>query len=66
MVETLEPLVSKEEISTFHNEGAVRIRGALSQEWLDILAEGFDQAVESPEIAIKTCAGCRTEQNGTE
>ena len=48
MVETLERLVSKEEISTFHNEGAVRICGALSQEWLDILAEGFDQAVASP------------------
>ena len=48
MVETLKRLVSKEEISTFHNEGAVRIRGVLSQEWLDILAEGFDQAVASP------------------
>ena len=48
MAETLERLVSNKDISAFHDDGAVRLRGILSQDWLDLLAVGFDQAVASP------------------
>jgi len=48
VAETLERVVSEDDIRTFHEEGAVCLRGILSREWLDILAEGFEQAVASP------------------
>ena len=37
-------LVSEEDIRIFHEDGAVCLRAFLSQEWLDTVAEGFDQA----------------------
>ena len=48
MDETLERVISEDDIRTFHEEGAVCLRGVLSREWLDTLAEGFEQAVASP------------------
>jgi ectoine hydroxylase-related dioxygenase (phytanoyl-CoA dioxygenase family) len=48
MAETQERLVSDEDVKAFHEDGAIRLRGILSQDWLDVLAEGFDQAVASP------------------
>jgi ectoine hydroxylase-related dioxygenase (phytanoyl-CoA dioxygenase family) len=41
-------LVSEEDIRTYHEDGAVCLRGVLSQKWLDTLADGFDQAVAAP------------------
>ena len=48
MTETLERLVSEKDIETFHADGAVRLRGVLSQDWLDVLTDGFEQAVAAP------------------
>ena len=48
MSETLERLVGDEDIEAFHKDGAIRLRGILSEDWLDLLAKGFEQAVASP------------------
>ncbi len=48
MARIFDRMVSKDDIRTFHEDGAVCLRGLLSQEWLDLLAEGFEQAVASP------------------
>ena len=48
MTETLDRIISDNDIRTFHEDGAVCLRGFLSQEWLDLIAEGFEQAVASP------------------
>jgi ectoine hydroxylase-related dioxygenase (phytanoyl-CoA dioxygenase family) len=48
MASTLNYLVSKEQIETFHTEGAVCLRGVLTRDWLDALAGGFEEAVASP------------------
>ena len=48
MADTIERIVSDEDVRKFHEDGAIRLRGALSQEWLDLLSDGFEQAVASP------------------
>lgn len=48
MADTLERLVSEEDVETFHAEGAVRLRSVLSQDWLDVLTDGFEQALAAP------------------
>ena len=53
MAETLEKLVSEEDIRTFHEDGAVCLRNVLSREWLDLVAHGFEQAVASPGVFSK-------------
>ena len=54
MAETLEKLVSEEDIRTFHEDGAVCLRNVLSREWLDLVAHGFEQAVASPGVFSKS------------
>jgi ectoine hydroxylase-related dioxygenase (phytanoyl-CoA dioxygenase family) len=54
MASVIDRLASDEEIRTFHEDGAVRIRNVISREWLDIVAEGFAQAMASPSKYAKS------------
>lgn len=48
MTRTTDRLVSDDDIRSFHEDGAVLIRGVISQDWLDRLADAFVDAVASP------------------
>ena len=48
MADTIEKLVAEKDIRTYHEDGAVRLRNVISDAWLEVLAEGFEQAVTSP------------------
>jgi ectoine hydroxylase-related dioxygenase (phytanoyl-CoA dioxygenase family) len=41
--------VANEEIDTLRRDGAVLIKGALTREWVDVLAEGLDAAIAGPD-----------------
>ncbi len=41
-------LVKKEDVERFHKDGAVRLKGIISSDWLDLLDKGFSQAIASP------------------
>ena len=41
-------LVKKEDVARFHEDGAVRLKGIISSDWLDLLDKGFSQAIASP------------------
>lgn len=53
MATMLDRLVTDDEIRTFHEEGAVRLRKIISPEWLERLAGGFDEAVAAPSPRAK-------------
>lgn len=40
--------ITQEEIEAFHRDGAVLVKGVLSQEWIDLVAEGVDDAFFNP------------------
>ena len=54
MADTLERLVSDEDIRRFHEDGAVLLRGVVGKDWLDLLAEGVEQAVAHPSRYAKS------------
>lgn len=54
MATTTDRLVTDEEIRTYHEDGAVRIRNVISPEWLKVLAEGFEQALHNPSKFAKS------------
>ncbi len=56
MVEVLERLVTAEDARCFHDDGAVRIRGVIGPNWLDLLADAFEEAVASPSPYAKNYA----------
>ena len=45
-----EPLraITDDEVTTFHRDGAVLLRGILPREWVETVADGLDEAVASP------------------
>ncbi len=48
MAETTTAAVTQDDIRTFHEDGALCLRGVISPEWQKILERGFDQAVAAP------------------
>lgn len=54
MSELAERLTTDDEVRTFHEDGAVRIRNVISPEWLDTLAEGFAEALTKPSPVAKS------------
>lgn len=44
----MERLVSNEDVDKYNECGAIRIKGIISSDWLQVLEAGFEQAVASP------------------
>lgn len=42
--------ITEEEIAAFHRDGAVLIKGVLSDEWVDLAAAGLDAAIANPDV----------------
>jgi ectoine hydroxylase-related dioxygenase (phytanoyl-CoA dioxygenase family) len=43
------PMVSEEEIASFHRDGAVLLKNRLDREWIDLLEEGLEFAQANPD-----------------
>ena len=42
-------MLSEEEISAFHRDGAIKIDNVLGSEWLELLAKGLDECFDQPD-----------------
>jgi ectoine hydroxylase-related dioxygenase (phytanoyl-CoA dioxygenase family) len=42
------PAISEAEVEAFERDGAVRLRGALAPEWVELIAQGIEQALGDP------------------
>ena len=49
MVSPIEEIVSSEQSSSFHRDGAVHLQGVLNDKWVELLAEGLDECYEQPD-----------------
>ena len=49
--------VTPEEVEAFHRDGAVLVKGMLAQEWIDLLREGLDAAIEAPDVMSEVLPG---------
>lgn len=49
--------ISNEEITAFHRDGAVLIKGVLGDEWVDLLAEGLDAAIAERDAMSSDLSG---------
>ena len=49
MVSPIEEIVSSEQSSSFHRDGAVHLQGVLDDKWVELLAEGLDECYEQPD-----------------
>jgi ectoine hydroxylase-related dioxygenase (phytanoyl-CoA dioxygenase family) len=61
---TAEPLrrMTEEEIATFHRDGAILVKGVLSSEWVDLVREGTDAAIEQPDVMSENLGTLRVDQ----
>jgi ectoine hydroxylase-related dioxygenase (phytanoyl-CoA dioxygenase family) len=61
---TADPLrkITKEEISDFHRDGAVLVKGVLDSEWVDLLREGTDAAIANPDVMSENLGTLRVDQ----
>jgi ectoine hydroxylase-related dioxygenase (phytanoyl-CoA dioxygenase family) len=59
-----EPLrpITAEEIDAFHRDGAVLLRAILAPEWVDLLREGADTAIEHPDVMSENLGTLRVDQ----
>ena len=56
------PLITTEEIAAFHRDGAIQVKGVLGREWLDLLCEGTDAAIEQPDVMSENLGTLRVDQ----
>ena len=49
MVSPIKEIVSPEQSSSFHRDGAVHLQGVLDDKWVELLAEGLDECFEQPD-----------------
>ena len=49
MVSPIKEIVSPEQSSSFHRDGAVHLQGVLDDKWVELLAEGLDECYEQPD-----------------
>ena len=54
--------ITQEEIDAFHRDGAVLIQGVLSKEWIELLAEGLDEAFYNPGGMTEEVPGLQIDQ----
>jgi hypothetical protein len=61
---TAEPLrqMTEEEIAAFHRDGAILVKGVLSSEWVDLVREGTDAAIEQPDVMSENLGTLRVDQ----
>ncbi len=61
---TAEPLrkITEEEIAAFHRDGAVLVKHVLSPEWVDLVREGTDAAIEEPDVMSANLGTLRVDQ----
>jgi ectoine hydroxylase-related dioxygenase (phytanoyl-CoA dioxygenase family) len=59
-----EPLrpITKDEIAAFHRDGAVLIKQVLSPEWVDLVGEGTNAAIEQPDVMSEDLGSLRVDQ----
>ena len=41
-------LVSEADIQSFHEDGAIAVRGVVDAHWLDVLAQSIEADIENP------------------
>jgi hypothetical protein len=54
--------ITEEEIAAFHRDGAALVKGVLSPEWVDVLREGTDTAIEHPDVMSESLGTLRVDQ----
>ena len=54
--------ISEEDISAFHRDGAVLLKGVLSGDWVDVLLEGTDAAIDHPDVMSENLGTLRVDQ----
>jgi hypothetical protein len=54
--------VTDEEFAAFHRDGAVLIKKVLSDEWVDLIREGTDSAIEQPDVMSEDLGTLRVDQ----
>ena len=54
--------ISEEETAAFHRDGAILLKGVLAPEWVDLLLEGADSAIESPDVMSENLGTLRVDQ----
>lgn len=54
--------ISTQEIDAFHRDGAVLVKGALSQKWVELAGEGLDDAIAQPDLLSENLGTLRVDQ----
>jgi ectoine hydroxylase-related dioxygenase (phytanoyl-CoA dioxygenase family) len=54
--------ITEEEIEAFHRDGAVLLKEVLSEEWVDLLRAGVDEAIEQPDVMSESLGTLRVDQ----
>ena len=54
--------ISEQEIAAFHRDGAVLLKDVLSLEWVDVLVEGANTAIERPDVMSENLGTLRVDQ----
>ncbi len=54
--------ITTEEIADFHRDGAVLLKNVLAREWVDLLREGTDAAIELPDVMSENLGTLRVDQ----
>ena len=54
--------ITDDEIRAFHRDGAVLIKKVLSSEWIDLLQEGADAAIDQPDVMSENLGTLRVDQ----
>jgi len=55
-------LITKEEIEAFHRDGAILLKNVISSDWVDLLREGTDAAIEQPDVMSENLGTLRVDQ----
>jgi ectoine hydroxylase-related dioxygenase (phytanoyl-CoA dioxygenase family) len=54
--------ITDDEIRSFHRDGAILVKNVLSAEWVDLVREGTDAAIEEPDIMSENLGTLRVDQ----
>ena len=49
--------VTEEEVASFHRDGAVLLKAVLPDEWVELAAQGLDDAIAAPDVMSSALAG---------
>jgi hypothetical protein len=54
--------ITEQEIEAFHRDGAVLLKDVLSKDWVDLVREGTDEAIERPDVMSENLGSLRVDQ----